>query len=98
MASESRRPGPSLEETLFEEGFRFDFFQAARLLESVSPERTPVGSGTRPGEEAVRFRAHISLGFPPSAIHALERPAEDGGPAQMSVAFMGLTGPLGVLP
>jgi type VI secretion system protein ImpH len=44
----------------------------------------------------VRFAVEPSIGFPPSQIHALDLPAE--GPARMSVNFMGVTGPLGVLP
>jgi len=98
MASESGRPDPSLSERLFEESFRFDFFQAVRLLELLYPERKPVGLQTRPGEEAVRFRTHVSLSFPPSAIQDLGPASEHDGPARMTAAFMGLTGPLGVLP
>ena len=97
MASESRRTDPSVEELLFDEGFRFEFFQAVRLLERVFPERGPVGRDVRPGEEIVRFRAHNSLTFPPSSIHDLSR-TDGEGPASMMVAFMGLTGPSGVLP
>ena len=97
MASESRRTDPSVEELLFDEGYRFEFFQAVRLLERVFAERGPVGRDVRPGEEVVRFRAHNSLTFPPSSIDDLSR-SEDGGPATMVVAFMGLTGPSGVLP
>ena len=97
MASESRRTDPSVEELLFTEGFQFEFFQAVRLLERVFPERAPVGRDSRPDDEAVRFLVHNSLTFPPSSIHELSRP--DGeGPATMVVAFMGLTGPSGVLP
>jgi type VI secretion system protein ImpH len=98
MASESGRPDPSLTERLFEEPFRFDFFQAVRLLESIYPERKPVGGSASPNEEAVRFRAQVSLAFPPSAIQVLEPAKEGEGPAKMTAAFMGLTGPLGVLP
>lgn len=97
MAPESRRTDPSLEELLFAEGFQFEFFQAVRLLERVFPERVPVGRDARPDEEVVRFLVHNSLSFPPSSIHELSRP-EGEGPATMAVAFMGLTGPSGVLP
>jgi type VI secretion system protein ImpH len=97
MAPESRRTDPSVEELLFDEGFRFEFFQAVRLLERVFTERGPVGRDVHPGEEVVRIRAHNSLTFPPSSIHDLSR-SEGAGPATMVVAFMGLTGPSGVLP
>jgi len=97
MASESRRTDPSVEELLFAEGFRFEFFQAVRLLEKVFPERAPVGRDARPGEEVVRFHAHNTLTFPASSIDELSR-SDEGAPASMVVAFMGLTGPSGVLP
>jgi type VI secretion system protein ImpH len=98
MASESGRPDPSLEEVLFAEGYRFDFFQAVRLLELIYPQRKPIGRQASPGEEVVRFRTHLSLSFPPSAIQDLERAREGDGQARLTASFMGLMGPLGVLP
>lgn len=98
MAPQSRRTDPPLTDTLFEEGYRFDFFQAVRVLERLFPERRPVGREAKPAQEVVRFRSHASLSFPPSQIYEITRPADAGGPAEMAVAFMGLTGPAGVLP
>jgi type VI secretion system protein ImpH len=97
VATESRRPDPPLADVLFAEGHRFEFFQAVRLLERLYPEREPVGREARPAREAARFRAALSLGFPASAVHAVA-PEVDGAPPTVTVAFMGLTGPLGVLP
>lgn len=73
----------------------FGFFQAVRLLERLYPERTPVGGLGDPGSEVVRFGAHASIAFPASEIQALDL---DADPARMTVNFMGLTGPQGVLP
>lgn len=98
MATQSRRTDPSVADLLFEAGYRFDFFQAVRVLERLYPDRQPVGRAVAPGQEVVRFHAHLSLGFPASAIHRIEPAKDEKGPAQMTVAFMGLTGPLGVLP
>jgi len=78
------------------EPFRFDFFQAVRLLERISPERKPVGRFVNPSLEAARFGATPSLNFPASQIQNLTRP--EGGPPFLRVNFMGLTGPTGVLP
>src|SRR5438132_1827850 len=61
----------SVERRLFTEGYAFDFFQAVRLLESLSAERRPVGQTGPPRAEAVRFRAHLSLSFPASSIYDL---------------------------
>src|SRR5437867_3374332 len=98
MAAESGRADASLADTLFDEGYRFDFFQAVRVLERLYRHRAAVGRSARPGDEVVRFQTHPSLGFPPSAIHELKEGTAPGRPAEMTVAFMGLTGPLGVLP
>lgn len=98
MANRRWEQEPSVERLLFEEGYRFDFFQAIRVLERLYPERQPVGHSAHPAGEVVRFCARLSLSFPPSAIHEILRAQDGAEPAQMTVAFMGLTGPLGVLP
>ncbi|MBN2321340.1 MAG: type VI secretion system baseplate subunit TssG [Acidobacteria bacterium] len=85
-----------MEEILRTEPFGFDFFQAVRLLNRLLPDRTPVGLFSDPGSETVRFGAAPDLGFPPSAIAGLDW-TENVQP-RMDVNFMGLTGPLGVLP
>ena len=51
----------------------FDFFQAVRLLGRLDASRVAVGFAGPPGKEVVRFRAHISLSFPPSSIYELEK-------------------------
>lgn len=98
MAAESGRADPSVADLLFEEGYRFDFFQAVRVLERLFPHRAAVGGDARPEDEVVHFRAHPSLAFPASAIHGVAEAPDGDRPADMTVAFMGLTGPLGVLP
>jgi type VI secretion system protein ImpH len=98
MAAKSGRTDPPLDRVLFEEGYRFDFFQAVRLLERLYPNRFPVGYSAAPANEATRFRAHLSLTFPPSAIHQVVPSKEQTEPDQMVVAFMGLFGPMGLLP
>lgn len=110
MATESGRTDSPLAQTLYDEAYRFDFFQAVRLLEWIHPERQAVGrDGSDPMREVVRFRTRASLGFPPSQIHEISRQSRSGGGGdgdnaeeaaapQLTVAFMGLTGPLGVLP
>jgi type VI secretion system protein ImpH len=95
----SPAPGPdTLERRLFEHGYNFDFFQAVRLLHRLEPGRVGVGLGGPPNSEIVRFRAHISMSFPPSSIYELERPTAMTPVPTMIQAFMGLTGPNGVLP
>jgi type VI secretion system protein ImpH len=96
MAAPIGRADPPLERELFEHPYRFDFFQAVRLLERLLPGKAPVGGDARPDAEVVRFHAWPSLTFPPSAIQGLSAP--EGAPCAMTVAFLGLIGPTGVLP
>lgn len=100
MATESGGSNTPLIKVLFDEPYRFDFFQAVRLLERIYPERLPVARGPVPAREVVRFRTRASLAFPPSQLYEIERDekAEADAPLEMTVAFMGMTGPLGVLP
>jgi type VI secretion system protein ImpH len=103
LATAGSRPGAGWEgrtvaERLFEEPYIFDFFQAVRILERLAPDRKPVGRGGPPLSEVVRFRAHLSLNFPPSSIYDLQRPCESLPLPAMIVPFLGLTGPSGVLP
>jgi type VI secretion system protein ImpH len=86
----------ALARALQKEPTGFGFFQAVRLLERLHPERQPVGGHGSPAEEVVRFTTNPSFSFPPSEIAALEMSADR--PARMSVNFLGLTGPQGVLP
>ena len=82
---------------LYREPQSFDFFQTVRLLELLENHRAPVGDFGRPREEAVQFKASASLAFPASAIQQLT-PGEGSSAPAMTVNFMGLTGPQGILP
>ncbi len=99
MAAESRLEGAALEaleEALRRDPHSFGFFQAIRLLERLYPERGRVGYFGDPADEVARFAVPHFISFPASEIHELE--LGDGEPARMTVNFLGLTGPLGVLP
>src|SRR5262249_34475701 len=83
---------------LFAEPFAFDFFQAMRVLERLFPDRAPVGRSGPLAREVARLHAHLSLSFPPSAIYDLALPENPNQMPAMTVTFLGLTGPSGVLP
>jgi type VI secretion system protein ImpH len=86
-----------VDEWLYAEAYRFDFFQAVRLLEMASATSTPVGEGAEPAREAVRFKSSVGLAFAASDV-AEVRPADaEGGAAEMTVNFMGLAGATGPL-
>ena len=100
-------PASALAE-LAREPYRFDFFQAVRLvalavahIEHPSDDRQTVPT---PYEEHLRFRTDVGHGFPASAIGGLVVPASDGSAAvetpvpEMLVTFLGLAGTAGILP
>lgn len=89
-------PLEAAERALGAEPTAFGFFQAVRTLERMRPGRARIGRFADPADEVVRFSVHPSIAFPPSELHGLTW-GEDGA-ARMSVSFMGLTGPQGVLP
>lgn len=86
---------------LYEHPYRFDFFQAVRLLEQYHPERVPVGNDGPPTLEVIRFRSNPSLDFPASTIQSLipgRLEEERALPDELVVNFFGLTGPNSILP
>ena len=111
MPAQKRRLEPAVIERLFREPWRFEFFQAVRLLELWLARR---GKPTR-GLVArmLRFQNSLSLGFPASQVEAiaaqpaLALDATTLGAAavegtlryvRLTPAFMGLLGGNGVLP
>ncbi|HEY0429895.1 MAG TPA: type VI secretion system baseplate subunit TssG [Pyrinomonadaceae bacterium] len=90
-----------LNQELFDEAYRFDFFQAVRLLEKVFPERAPIGREAGATTEVVRFRSRIMLDFPASQIYELKESSDestDEQKSEMFVNFMGMVGVSGVMP
>jgi type VI secretion system protein ImpH len=85
-----------VEELLRNEPYRFEFFQAIRLLERMAPDRKPLGRFTNPSDEVARLGAFPSLSFPASEIQTIDWP--EGKPPSLAVNFMGVTGPQGPLP
>jgi len=97
----------AVEDWLFAEGHRFDFFQAVRLLEiihTLNGERlVPPGQSADPAKEIVHFRSEVKLDFPASDVAQVTRskdiPKRDQptAPAEMAVNFLGRAGCLGAL-
>lgn len=91
----------SVNQILFDEPYRFEFFQAVRVFERLFPEKGAVGRDALPHEEPVRFRSHISLNFPSSEIQEIreiKNETNDERRYDMLVNFMGIVGTSGVLP
>jgi type VI secretion system protein ImpH len=87
-----------LDRTLFKKGYRFNFYQAVKLLEILYPEKNKVGTNSEPAREPVRFKSRVSLEFPAGEIEDISEAAREGEPPAMIVNIMGLAGALGPLP
>ncbi|HTP86199.1 MAG TPA: type VI secretion system baseplate subunit TssG [Bryobacteraceae bacterium] len=95
-APPANRVRDQLEQRMYDEPWAFAFFQAVRLMKLLSPERHTPGGYGNPAEETVRFTSHPSVSFPASEIQSLEKQID--APPLMCVNFMGVFGPLGILP
>ncbi|MBE7501633.1 MAG: type VI secretion system baseplate subunit TssG [Verrucomicrobiales bacterium] len=78
MASQHGHPESPLIDRLRTEPYRFEFYQAVKLLELLAGRfRHAVRSlaeGPTPHHEALRIKAHSSFAFPPSSLVTLELP------------------------
>lgn len=104
MATKIRRNYTSVADSLRNEPWRFEFFEAVRLLHLMHKvDDLHANTADSIPDRIVTFKTHLSLNFPASEIQdlkdikrdAVEIPAKS---STMTVNFMGLTGPSGVLP
>ncbi len=90
MVTQGGHENAALVRRLFEEGYRFDFFQAVRLLEhhrrnrlrEIEPEHSESSceeqnAGFRAADGAVQFRSVPGLQFPAGPIQRIETPKPD---------------------
>lgn len=105
MRAPQRQPGAGVIHRLLEEPYRFEFFQAVRLIALWLREQG-IGGGIG---EVVRFENAASLRFAPSEVEAIDVAGLDAaalaqalreGRARICIrpAFMGLLGACGALP
>ena len=75
-----------------------EFFQTVREIMRAARRagRSGLGGEERLGLEPVRFRAAAGMRFPSTEI--VDTAVKEGEAPEITVAFMGLTGPSGVLP
>ncbi len=100
MASQDRAATPAVERLLQElqkEPYRFDFYQALRLLECAFDDAPRLGKSVRLADEPVRLSQEPSLKFAPATLAGFE-PTENPKHNKLSVHFFGLCGPNGALP
>lgn len=82
------------------EGYRFDFFQAVRLLEGFYPDRPQVGHMGPAARESVRIRPSTDLSFPAGDIQRIRRSTSPDGLPVWTIEenFLGLYGPSAATP
>ena len=96
MAAKKRKQNTSITERIFAEPQSFSFFKAVRLLEELSSGTEYLGKTLEPAKEPVRFSVKPGFSFPQAEITSIDNTPD--GPPVMSVAFMGMIGPSGVMP
>ncbi len=103
MARPRRTTIGSVKDELFRHPYRFEFFQAVRLLrlirlKELGPGRAEnIGENESPQRECVHLKGILSHQFPAVEVGEVKDNAPDGVPV-LSVAVMGLYGAMGVLP
>ncbi len=107
MPTPQRRFEPGVIARLFAQPYRFQYFQAVRLLELWLKRNGVPHEGAL--ANFLRFQNSLSQNFPPSQIEALRAEPADADPGaaplpgrlkyiRMTPAFMGFLGPAGSLP
>jgi type VI secretion system protein ImpH len=86
-------------EWLFDEGYRFEFIQALRLLEQLdSSVRHKTPGESAPGHESFRLRSAVGFNFPPSEISNITPLATQNSKPELITNFFGLAGSSAPLP
>jgi type VI secretion system protein ImpH len=97
MAGTSGQTSDLLKRDLAEQPWRYDFFQAVRLLECAFAHLPRVGWAKSPAQEAFRFAQQPDLAFPPATVREV-RLRDPDRPPVLFAQFFGLFGPNGALP
>ena len=105
MARTRRKTTHSLVNLLEQEPFRFQLFQALRILWFRWARSRPadrqitegIGGDLEPAQEVARLRGMLGQEFPTFEVGSFHMAPESGMP-EMGVAVMGLYGAMGVLP
>lgn len=107
MAAADRSTTGNLNDALLSEllarGRQFDFYQAVRVLLALHPDAATPGRDGQLSNEALRFCANPSLGFPSADVERVQRETATASgaalpPYTMTVNFLGLIGPASPLP
>jgi type VI secretion system protein ImpH len=99
MAGSNRASSQALEfrTKLAADPYRFEFFQALRMLEALNADKPRIGKATRASQESVRLGQEPSMAFATSMLASFTL-GDEKHKDRLDVRFMGLFGPNGPLP
>ncbi|WP_152223645.1 type VI secretion system baseplate subunit TssG [Pseudomonas sp. SCB32] len=70
-----------------------NLYRFCQLIEAAAPDNPPLGTTTRPSDDAVRFRPHPGMAFPAGELKAIEFDEEyPERPATVRTRLLGLYG------
>ncbi len=99
MASAHRASSQALDlrAELVSNPYKFEFFQALRLMEAMYPDLPGLGKATRVSQEPIRLGQEPTMAFATSMLAGFE-PGAGEVKDRLDVVFFGLFGPNGPLP
>ncbi len=97
MADQDRAASNALINLLKAEPWRFDFFQAMRLIECLNTDKPRLGKSIKASDDPLRLAQAVEMDFAPSALSAWKT-GKEGFRDRLLVRFLGLFGPNGPLP
>ncbi len=99
MGTKQRSKIPSLRQDLYKYPYKYEFHQAAYLLENIFKKtHSPIGEGLDSDEETVKIKSRVSLSAPAGDIFSFNETRKIKTPPTMNVNFWGLAGIQGPLP
>jgi len=96
MAAADRERTATLIDELVEDPYRFDFFQALRLIQNEYGDKPKIGDAKRLRDERFRLGQKPTLEFAPATFAEANRNEKDI--VELAVYFWGLHGPNGAMP
>ena len=96
MTSPSLQGNEPNMQRLFQQSFKFSFFEALRTIERNSPHLPRIGLSASPSQDAFRIQQPADLAFAPNTIDSAN--LTDEGKISVQQRFFGMLGPSGPLP
>lgn len=98
MAGQNGQPNLDLKllDQLRQAPYKFDFYQALRLMECLNKQKPRLGYSAKPADDPIRLGQRPSLRFAPATLASFELQEERA--AVLKVLFFGVFGPNGPLP